>query len=347
MTPALPSGITTSRATPGTADAGGCQRLHRRLPLSGSGTLSISNPVALGPAGSAGNFQGGTLQVTGTAVTDLNAYNVNSSGAGPSATWADFPLNLDVNNINGTFTSQSKPQRHLSLTKTGAGTLILGGTNTYSGGTYINAGILEVPTLDSAGTGPVIDGGGILELTANCSPGQNLTSNGNLAMTGNTTIGSISGFPATATVAANVIFYARQVRAAIPGERGTTTIGCGGSVSSISGAGSLTVRNRRHGWKPGHERQQRVKPARLGLCLLRLANRSDQQRPGDQLRLARPGANRRRQRPQSPDGGLYRRQVDGPGLWSWHGRRSAGCFLRSAMPTETWIPEPPPATTRS
>ena len=50
-----------------------------------------------------------------------------------------------------------------SLTKVGSGRLTLTGANTYSGGTYLNGGILAVNSDDNLGTGPLSFGGGTLE----------------------------------------------------------------------------------------------------------------------------------------------------------------------------------------
>ena len=53
-----------------------------------------------------------------------------------------------------------------SLTQNGSGSLTLSGTNTYSGGTFINAGILAVNGDGNLGTGTLTFNGGTLEALA-------------------------------------------------------------------------------------------------------------------------------------------------------------------------------------
>ncbi len=67
-----------------------------------------------------------------------------------------------------------------ALLKSGAGTLVLSGTNSYSGGTQINDGTLSVsadPNLGKAGTGISLSGG-TLQATASFTAGRTLTLNG-------------------------------------------------------------------------------------------------------------------------------------------------------------------------
>jgi autotransporter-associated beta strand protein len=52
-----------------------------------------------------------------------------------------------------------------SLVKSGTGTLVLGGTNTYSGGTIVSNGTLVVPNDGALGSGNVTVAAGVLELT--------------------------------------------------------------------------------------------------------------------------------------------------------------------------------------
>ncbi|WP_211261883.1 autotransporter-associated beta strand repeat-containing protein, partial [Xanthomonas euvesicatoria] len=53
-----------------------------------------------------------------------------------------------------------------ALNKVGAGTLTLGGSNTYSGGTTLGAGSVLLETSGALGTGTVTAAGGLLDNTA-------------------------------------------------------------------------------------------------------------------------------------------------------------------------------------
>ena len=58
--------------------------------------------------------------------------------------------------------SENGGQRN--ITKSGAGRLTLSGTNTFTGGVTVSAGILEVTNNSSLGTGPTVVNGGTLEV---------------------------------------------------------------------------------------------------------------------------------------------------------------------------------------
>ncbi len=99
-----------------------------------AGALSISADANLG--GSAGNLQldGGALRVTGTALTQLGrtiAFGSNGGG---------FDI-VDAGNI---FTVTESFSGTGALSKAGAGTLLLTGTHSYSGGTTISGGVLQI-----------------------------------------------------------------------------------------------------------------------------------------------------------------------------------------------------------
>src|ERR1043165_1051290 len=103
------------------------------------GTLSLSTAAL---ANDALNINGGTLRVTGTTLNSLPntiAYGANGG-------------TFDIAAAANTFSiSQALPGAG-SLTKIGAGTLALTGDNTYSGGTTVSAGTLQLGNGGTAGS---------------------------------------------------------------------------------------------------------------------------------------------------------------------------------------------------
>src|ERR1700731_1828761 len=132
------------------------------LPLSGAnaysggttisaGVLIVSADNNLGVPSGGLTFNGGTLQF-GSAFNLGNTRTITLNGSGGT---------FDTNGFN---TSISQGITGIGgLTKTGAGTLTLSGTNSYSGGTVLNAGILVVNNAQALGLGNVTVNAGILE----------------------------------------------------------------------------------------------------------------------------------------------------------------------------------------
>ena len=104
----------------------------------------------LGDAASNLVFDGGTLQITGTTLTSF-------TGSGHTVVFnTNKNVGLDINDVTNTFTAdQILNQGTGSLTKLGVGTLVLNQANTYTGGTNINAGILNLGTGQSGSGGPL------------------------------------------------------------------------------------------------------------------------------------------------------------------------------------------------
>ena len=126
--------------------------------LSG-GTLSAGVTTNLGTPASNLVFDGGTLQITGTALTSL-------SGIGHAVSFnAAKTVGLDIADQSNVFTvDQILNQTTAGFTKSGAGTAILSQANTYTGLTTVSAGtltltgnrtVVPVPTpgLDVGGAG--------------------------------------------------------------------------------------------------------------------------------------------------------------------------------------------------
>ena len=132
-----------------------------------NGTLTLNQGGTLQIGGVNGNSNGGIARymvastgtvgsgTAGVLVGDLNyagtlKFAQNSAGASPTLTY------------NGNLSGSG------DLVKTGTGTLLIGGSNSYTGGTTITAGVVALNSADAIGTtGTISFGGGTLRATAN------------------------------------------------------------------------------------------------------------------------------------------------------------------------------------
>ncbi|MFA5165118.1 MAG: autotransporter-associated beta strand repeat-containing protein, partial [Candidatus Omnitrophota bacterium] len=185
----------------------------------GVGTVTISDGATVNVAGGAGTVNlgrnggsTGTLNIGdgGTAGT-LNAAGIN--GGSGTAT-----VNFNLSDEDYTFGSNLTGS--LALTKSGTGVVNLSGTNTYSGGTAINAGAIDAKVDDALGSGTVdindggslllgtvdddagslalsnsisVEGDGNADIGAINNAGGNNTLSGAISTTADTTIGAVSG----------------------------------------------------------------------------------------------------------------------------------------------------------
>ena len=101
----------------------------------GGGTLSLGGDVTFSA----------TNNALGAAISGAGAVSLNANRNFVIGDSSNAPLDLTVSSTiqNGAATSQ--------LTKTGAGTLRLTGTNTYSGGTIVSAGAISVDAINGNG----------------------------------------------------------------------------------------------------------------------------------------------------------------------------------------------------
>ncbi len=142
------------------------------------------------------SFDGGTLRSSGS--FDMNRATTLNAGGGT--------LNIETDrtvNQNGVISGAGM------LTKTGDGVLGLRGTNTYSGGTLISGGALDVNGISRLGTGTLTINGGRLRLSFDTGGGPYFTQNtvlgasgGGIEVTGSNTVrydGAISGGTLTKT----------------------------------------------------------------------------------------------------------------------------------------------------
>ncbi len=136
----------------------------------GGGTLTLGAAGALGPASNPLWIAGGVLDLNGQAATVGGL----SGGVGSITNNAAVAAaaSLTVNNsatstFGGTIADGSLAGNTVTLNKQGPGTLILTGSNTYSGGTNITGGVLSVSQDANLGaaSSPLYLNGGTLNVT--------------------------------------------------------------------------------------------------------------------------------------------------------------------------------------
>jgi YVTN family beta-propeller protein/autotransporter-associated beta strand protein len=153
------------------------------------GPLMIANDTALTHLGFGTfvDFNGGTLQTTGSLITARTISLLTLGGT------------IDTNGFDSVFSGAIINSG--SLTKIGAGTLTLSGNNSYSGGTNILGGVISVSGDTDLGTGNIVIGnkGELLTTGATFSSGKTITlgiGGGTLASTNGETAtygGAING----------------------------------------------------------------------------------------------------------------------------------------------------------
>ncbi len=175
--------------------------------ITGTGTLTLGGNVTYSASN---NAQGATI-----------ATNV-ALGANRTFTVADSTNATNDLTVTGVISNGSGTR---SLTKDGAGTLVLSGSNTYSGGTTLSAGSLGAGHNNAFGTGGLtINGGTIFASGGSRTLGNNVTVGGNFS------IGGSNDLTLTGSVA-----LGSSGRTITVDNSGLTTIS-----GVVSGTGSLT-----------------------------------------------------------------------------------------------------------
>ena len=136
-----------------------------------AGTLSISSETNWGGSASAVSFNGGILQITGTAISNLNTHPVN---------WATFNGGFNIAATNNFLTVTGQIGGTHTLAKYGSGTLFLNASNDFTGGALLFGGALRIATNNALGTGGITwdwtqTGDTRLELTGGITASNSMT----------------------------------------------------------------------------------------------------------------------------------------------------------------------------
>ena len=222
-----------------------------------AGTLSVGTIGSGGVAGNLGQatnaaanlvFNGGTLQYTGTDATTNRNFTLTAGTTGT------FDITTNNLTVSGASTATSG-----ALTKTGAGTLTLSGTNLYTGLTTVNAGTLAFGGSNALSTGAVtVDGTtAILSLgashtdtvgTVTLANGGSITGTGSSALTSTGTFemqnGTVSAILAGSGIALNKTTSGTVTLSGANTYTGLTTVSAGilayGASNALS-TGAVTV----------------------------------------------------------------------------------------------------------
>ena len=224
------------------------------------GTLSVASDANLGGAAGALSFDGGILRWTGGSYSPTRAINWGANGGG-----FDITNTASVVIINQTIVGGG------SLIKRGAGRLVLNGANSYSGGTTIEGGTLQVAgsiigdVLNNGvlafsspisstfggsvtGTGSVFSiGSGTTTLTGNSNYDgtTNISGGGEIQIAGGAVVTSggtslLSGGRLTVDGAGSTFNVTSILAQSVSGQAGTVNVQNGGVLRTT---GNLTLRN--------------------------------------------------------------------------------------------------------
>ncbi|WP_245284737.1 autotransporter domain-containing protein [Bradyrhizobium sp. th.b2] len=221
-----------------------------------SGTLSVSGDANLGDFSGRLIFDGGTLEVSGAGFTSSRAVQIGSNGGTVQADTGSLALSGVIADLGGATGA---------VTKTGNGTLVLSGNNTYSGGTIINAGMLQLSgagTLGAASATTTVNGGGTLDLGGTTQTQaalklaggtlQNGSLNGAITSTGGTIdgLGGAASLNATAgttlVLGTNTFTGGTTVSNAtltVNGSLSDPTIAAGGLLNGTGSVGDTTIQS--------------------------------------------------------------------------------------------------------
>jgi autotransporter-associated beta strand protein len=173
-------------------------------------------------------FDGGTLIL---AANNADAFTITNLGGA---------MNVATGAVTASGVISNEGLNSGMLKKTGAGRLVLSASNTYSGGTTVEAGTLQISTMDNLGSGPVALNGGTLAVTETIATNRAMslgTNNGTLDVASGkalTVSGEVSGSGAlNKTSAGSLILSGTNTHTGTVGVNQGTLVLNGSTASSV------------------------------------------------------------------------------------------------------------------
>ena len=193
------SGLTLSQGTVVFAKSDGVNAINGNTDIRSSGTLRLGGNEQIGNNREVKVRGGGLFDLNGNSET-INILRDQSStdrGVVDNTSGTASNLTIGASGGSGTFRGVIKNSGGgaLSLEKTGAGTLTLGGSNTYSGSTKISNGTLTVGTGGAIpdGSDVTIDAGASMNLNGQTEAINGLGGNGSVTGGGTLTVNKSGG----------------------------------------------------------------------------------------------------------------------------------------------------------
>jgi len=197
------------------------------------GTVTVNADADLGSSTNPINFNGGTLQFSGPVTpSPTRAVTINSGSGTIDTETNTIAVGSAIGGVG-------------SLTKVGAGDLVLtSSSNSYSGGTIINAGNLRVGSgsTGSIGSGNIVNNGGLIfNLSGNTSVSSVISGSGTVSQSGGaSSVVNLSGSN-TYTGATNIGSGTLQVGSANALGFGGQIVGSGGGNAVVTSGGTLDL----------------------------------------------------------------------------------------------------------
>ncbi len=178
--------FTLDKEGAGTLQLTNVNNLYNQGTVINGGTLAVDNNAELGTAGVTVTFGGGTLDLTTAGFSSGRTVTLNAGGG-------TIQVDTGTSTLSGIISGTG------ALTKTGAGILLLTNANTYSGGTIISAGNIQLS--GGSPTGTIGSNTGTLTMTGGIFDphGVNPTI-GNLTGTGGTITNNFNSSTSTVTI---------------------------------------------------------------------------------------------------------------------------------------------------